>query len=178
MLVFIDPLNAFDSVHRGMMWKILWFYGIPGKVIKMIKALHEEHLNAAEKGQTDWLAAKSGLRKRCLFYPILLPIIVKLVDKFCNFYGGVQLKPKLQLYDCCFANDIVFATHFTEDMQRSIKELAPKTSQTVLQINVNKTKATSNGAITSMAGCRKLGAFKIDEVSEFKYLGSSSKWQV
>ena len=34
-------LKAFVSVQREAMWKSLWSYRIPEKVIKMIKAMYE-----------------------------------------------------------------------------------------------------------------------------------------
>ena len=35
---FIDFEKAFDSVHRDSLWLIMRSYGIPSKIINMVKA--------------------------------------------------------------------------------------------------------------------------------------------
>ena len=36
---FIDFEKAFDSVHRDSLWLIIKSYGLPSKIINMVKAL-------------------------------------------------------------------------------------------------------------------------------------------
>ena len=38
---FVDFRKAFDSVHRNILWKILHSYGIPSKIISIIKTFYE-----------------------------------------------------------------------------------------------------------------------------------------
>lgn len=38
-LAFIDSEKAFDSVDREAMWQILQHYGVPGKIINIIRCL-------------------------------------------------------------------------------------------------------------------------------------------
>jgi len=42
LINFIDFRKAFDSVQRTMVWSILAQYGIPGKIIDVIKGMHKE----------------------------------------------------------------------------------------------------------------------------------------
>ena len=39
---FMDFEKAFDSVHRGSLWLIMQSYGIPSKMISMVKALYND----------------------------------------------------------------------------------------------------------------------------------------
>ena len=39
-MVFIDFKKAFDSVHRGTLMKILRAYGIPEKIVDLIRLLY------------------------------------------------------------------------------------------------------------------------------------------
>ena len=39
-MVFVGFEKAFDSIDRGMLWKIVCYYGVPSKIIKMIQVLH------------------------------------------------------------------------------------------------------------------------------------------
>ena len=82
------------------MWKILWFYGIPGKAIKMIKFLYEGQLCAVQtyKGWMQWYTVESSVRQGRLLSPILFIIIIDFVLSSCNFFGSVQLNPQRRLY--------------------------------------------------------------------------------
>ena len=39
---FIDFEKAFDSIHRESLWKIMKSYGIPEKLVKMVKIMYED----------------------------------------------------------------------------------------------------------------------------------------
>jgi hypothetical protein len=40
-VVFVDFEKAFDSLHRASMWRILRHYGIPEKLVNVIRSLYE-----------------------------------------------------------------------------------------------------------------------------------------
>ena len=42
VLTLIDFKKAFDSVHRGKMLKILGAYGIPVKLVELIRLMYEK----------------------------------------------------------------------------------------------------------------------------------------
>ena len=54
-LCFVDYTKAFDSVHRDTLWKIMEYYGIPPKLIRMVKAMYTNTQCAVmdSTGQTD-----------------------------------------------------------------------------------------------------------------------------
>ena len=39
-ICFVDFEKPFDSVHRETLWKLLKSYGIPEKLVNMIKAMY------------------------------------------------------------------------------------------------------------------------------------------
>ena len=39
---FVDFKKAFDSMHRPSMWRVLKHYGIPEKIINIIKGMYDE----------------------------------------------------------------------------------------------------------------------------------------
>ena len=57
---FIDFEKAFGSVHRDSLWLIMRSYGIPSKIINMVKALYDDFQCAVVDGQdtTDGLRSK------------------------------------------------------------------------------------------------------------------------
>ena len=66
-MIFVDFQKAFDSIHRETLWKIMEAYGIPGKLINMIKALYKNTRVAVihDKSKTDWFDIKSGVKQGC-----------------------------------------------------------------------------------------------------------------
>lgn len=54
-ICFDDFEKAFDSVHSETLWKIMESYGIPLKLVKMIKAMYDGNRCAVVDltGQTD-----------------------------------------------------------------------------------------------------------------------------
>ena len=75
---FVDYEKAFDSVHRKTLCKIMESYGIPSKLIRMVKAMYDgsQCVVVEGTGQTDWFDVKSGVKQGCnmsgfLFLPVI-----------------------------------------------------------------------------------------------------------
>ena len=62
-IVFIDFKKAFDSIHRNSLWKILLSYGLPNKVISLIKLFYEkfECSFLLDNSTTEWFSVESDL---------------------------------------------------------------------------------------------------------------------
>ena len=60
---FID----FDSVRRDSLWLIMRSYGIPSKIINMVKALYGDSECAVADGKDskEWFNIKTGVEKGC-----------------------------------------------------------------------------------------------------------------
>ena len=174
LVVFIDFLKAFDSIHRETMWKILIHYGIPIKIVNIIKALYLDIKCAVqtEGGLTDWFTVQSGVRQGCILSPLLFAIVIDFVLRGCSFSEGLQLNPLRTLHDGVFADDIALFAHESEDIQHNINELERVANAVGLSINANKTKSMSNAVIPDLAEGLLVNNEEIEVVREFKYLGS------
>ena len=66
-LNFIDFKKAFDSVHRESMWIIMRKYGIPDKIIRMVKIFYEDFECAVEDhGKIcSSFSIKTGVKQVC-----------------------------------------------------------------------------------------------------------------
>ena len=69
-LNFIDFEKAFDSVHRERMWILTRKYGIPDKIIRMVKKFYEDFECAVEdQGEIcSWLSIKTGVKQTRVQY--------------------------------------------------------------------------------------------------------------
>ena len=112
MLVnFIDFRKAFDSVHRPTVWNILKHYGIPGKIIEIIKNMYQESRCAvrSEGKLGDWFEIITGVRQGCVLSPLLFLLVMDWVMRRSTeeeIYG-LEWKDEKRLADLDFADDIV-----------------------------------------------------------------------
>ena len=60
---FLDFQKAFDVVHRESMWKIVEKYGVPIRIIKIMKTMYDssESCVRLNQGQTDFFVVDTEL---------------------------------------------------------------------------------------------------------------------
>lgn len=75
----IDFSKAFDSVHRSSLWKILFTYGIPPKVMGAIEDIYNTSKCRVrtEDGYSDWFEVVTGARQGSIstYYSLSLLIV-------------------------------------------------------------------------------------------------------
>ena len=77
-LCFVDFDKAFDSVHRETLWHLLKSYGIPTKLVNMVKAMYK-NCRCAVMDETDhleWFEVLSGVRQGCVMSGFLFLIVI------------------------------------------------------------------------------------------------------
>lgn len=80
---FIDFEKAFDSVSREVLWLLLRHYGIPVKMVTIIKVLYEGFsAQGVHNGQkTKSLSMRTGVRQGCLLSPLLFLVTLDCVTR-------------------------------------------------------------------------------------------------
>ncbi|CAB1099789.1 unnamed protein product [Ectocarpus sp. CCAP 1310/34] len=76
-MCFVDLKKAYDSVDREMQWKVLARAGIPAKLIKVIRQIHDgvrARLRMVDGELSDWLFVTQGVRQGCVLSPLLFNI--------------------------------------------------------------------------------------------------------
>ena len=75
---FIDYSKAFDSIDRESLWKIMAHYGIPTKIINLIKKMYEDSGGQILfKGKlSKFFQILTGVRQGCLLSPFLFLLII------------------------------------------------------------------------------------------------------
>ena len=169
---FIDYKKAFDSLDRNSLWKIMRHYGIPEKLINVIKAIYDKGGgNVLYKGKLSSLfEIVTGVRQGCLLSPFLFLLAIDWIMKNCEDNNGIQWTLENLLGDLDFADDIALATSNRNQMQRKTNKIVETSSKIGLQINIRKTKilrinATSQEPIL-------IGQHNLEDVDSFEYLGS------
>ncbi len=76
-MCFIDLMKAYDTVKRGMLWRILARFGVPKKLIAIIRAFHDgmrARVRLDDGALSVWFPVKEGLRQGCVLAPLLFNI--------------------------------------------------------------------------------------------------------
>ena len=160
-------------MHRPSIWKILKSYGIPDKIINLIKLFYEKYECSvvAENNLTNWFIVRTGVRQGCILSPILFLITIDWVlRKTYNKAKGIQWKINSHLEDLDFADDLALLSRLLKDLQTKTTRLETFAKQVGLRINIGKTKTMHMPGPPNTP--IRVENQEIEAVDDFTYLGS------
>ena len=162
---FVDYEKAFDSLDRDTLWKLLRHYGIPEKIITLIRNTHAGQL-------TESFQVNTGVKQGCLLSPFMFLVAIDWIMKTTtkNRRNGIQWTLWSQLDDLDFADDLALLSHSHGQMQEKTDLLNLVSAQTGLNINMNKTNIMK--ANTKSKNVVTVGGKPLEETDCFTYLGS------
>jgi hypothetical protein len=168
---FIDYEKAFDSLHRESLWKILKSYGIPDKIIQVIKQFYSNF--SCTVGTSDMsFQVKSGVRQGCVMSGLLFIIAVDWVlsrsTEGCR--RGIRWTPFTQLEDLDYADDLALLSHSERHIQEKTNKVSEFGEQIGLRINIKKTKLLTVNVKRKVN--IQVNDETMEEVEQFTYLGS------
>ena len=171
---FVDFEKAFDSLDRDSLWKLLRHYGVPDKIVTIIRNSYEGlTCRVVHQGQlSDSFEVKTGVRQGCLLSPFLFLLAVDWIMKNSTegTRNGIQWTLWTQLEDLDFADDLALLSHQQQQMQDKTNRLASEAKKLGLKINKDKTKVLR--ANTPNEDPIQLEQERLEDVDSFTYLGS------
>ena len=100
---FIDYEKAFDSVDRETIWKLPRHYGVPKKIISLIRCTFQDmSCRIPHAGQlSESFEMKTGVRQGYLLSPFLFLLVIGWIMKITTTgnNNGIQWTPWTQLDD-------------------------------------------------------------------------------
>ncbi len=152
---FIDLEKAFDSIHRDSLWKILRQYGIPSKLMNVIKMLYDDCKSQVicNTVLTNTFNVTTGVKQGCILSPFLFVLGIDWIMKqvTSNRRRGIRWTLTSILKDLDYADDIVRLSHRYQDMQAKTNTLVTTAGSLGLKISTKKTSHLRMNSKTSEA---------------------------
>ena len=128
-LTFIDYKQAFDSIHRDTLWRILEHYGIPQKIINIMKAFDKDNEVAVIHGSntSEWFSVKSGVKQGCVMSGFLFLLVIDwIMRKAIHGRTGIRWNLMDVLEDLDYADDIVTTSTTHNRNWKTLPDIAQK----------------------------------------------------
>ena len=161
------------SVHRNTLWKIMGSYGIPNKIINLVKCFYNNFECSVILGNTtsENFSIKSGVRQGCILSPILFLMTIDWIQrKTTREHRGIQWTLFGQIEDLDFADDIAEISSNRQHLQEKTTILNRYAEETGLKINITKTKVMTVN--TTLSQPITINHNPVETVDDFTYLGS------
>ena len=90
---YVDFRKAFDSIHRESLWRIMKYYGIPSKIINLVKMSYKNFRCAVEHDGklSKWFPVMSRVRQGCVMSGFLFVLVIDwIMRKTTRRKRGIQ----------------------------------------------------------------------------------------
>lgn len=173
--LFVDFTKAYDSVDKMTLVKILRAFGIPDKLVRLIKAVTQVSKLRVRVGNslTEEFEVATGLKQGDALSPMLFNLILEhVIRKVLNHDSGVELNGKHQIIG--YADDLALLGTCANEVRIMAKTLEEEGRKVGLRINQDKTEYFHMRRYKDTRARRKdlvVEGTTYKGVEKFKYLG-------
>ena len=173
---FMDLEKAYDSVWREGMWQIAEYYGIPAKIVAILKSWYDGiHSCVRLDGEDgDWFPISTGLRQGCVMSPSLFNAYMDaMMRKVTEDGAGGIMVGSEKIVDLDFADDVALLADSWVVMVSMVMKMEQVTQRFGINISARKSEVLFIGRDGDIRmEDIELRGQPMKQVDEFTYLGS------
>ena len=171
--LFIDFKKIYDSVRREVLYNILIEFGIPKKLVMLIKMCLTETYCRVRVGKnlSDMFPIRNGMKKGDILSPLLFNFALGYAIRWVQVnQDGLKLNGTHQLLS--YADDVNIMGGSVYTVEETAEALVVATKEIGLEVNADKTKymIMSRDQNAGRSHSMKIDNSSIERVEEFKYL--------
>jgi len=174
--LFIDFEKAYDSVRREILYNILIEFGVPRKLVRLIKMCLTETYSRVRVGKnlSDRFPIRNGLKQGDALSPLLFNFALEWAIKRVQVnQDGLKLNGTHQFL--AYTDDVNILGGSIRAVKENAGALVVAAKKIGLEVNADKTKymVISLDQIARRTHSMKIDNSSFESVDEFKYLGTT-----
>ncbi|KAK3522832.1 hypothetical protein QTP86_004669 [Hemibagrus guttatus] len=170
-MCFVDLEKAFDRVPRGILWEVLWEYGVHGPLLRAVRSLYNRSRSLVRIAsyKSDMFPLHVGLRQGCPLSPVLFILFMDRISRRSQGLEGVWFGDH-RISSLIFADDVVLLAPSSLDLQHALGHFAAECEAAGMRLSSSKSEAMVLNR-KKVACTLQVGGELLPQVEEFKYLG-------
>ncbi|KAK3561342.1 hypothetical protein QTP86_030646 [Hemibagrus guttatus] len=170
-MCFVDLEKAFDRVPRGILWEVLWEYGVHGPLLRAVWSLYNRSRSLVRIAscKSDLFPVHVGLRQGCPLSPVLFIVFMDRISRRSQGLEGVRFGDH-RISSLIFADDVVLLAPSSLDLQHALGHFAAECEAAGMRVSTSKSEAMVLDR-KKVACTLQVGGEVLPQVEEFKYLG-------
>ncbi|KAK3556221.1 hypothetical protein QTP70_006736 [Hemibagrus guttatus] len=167
---FVDLEKAFDRVPQGILWEVLWEYGVHGPLLRAVRPLYNRSRSLVRIAscKSDLFPVHVGLRQGCPLSPVLFIVFMDRISRCSQGLEGVRFGDH-RISSLIFADDVVLLTPSSLDLQHALGRFAAECEAAGMRVSTSKLEAMVLDR-KKVACTLQVGGEVLPQVEEFKYL--------
>ena len=171
---FIDYAKASNYVDHNKLWKILKEMGIPDHLTHLLRNLYtgQEATVRTGHGTTDWFQIGKGVHQGCILSPCLFNLYAEYIMRYAGLdeaQAGIKIARR-NINNLRYADDITLMAESEEEQKSLLMKVKEESDKFGLKLNIQKTKITASGPITSW----QIDGETVETVSDFIFWAPKS----
>ncbi|KAK3528573.1 hypothetical protein QTP70_003741 [Hemibagrus guttatus] len=141
-MCFVDLEKAFDRVLCGILWEVLWEYGVRGPLLRAVLSLYNQSRSLVRIAscKSDLFPVHVGLRQGCPLSPVLFIVFMDRISRRSQGLEGVQFGDhKISLL--IFADDVVLLAPSSLNLQHALGHFAAECEAAGMRVSTSNSEA-------------------------------------
>ncbi|KAK3530784.1 hypothetical protein QTP70_001585 [Hemibagrus guttatus] len=141
-MCFVDLEKAFDRVPRGILWEVLWEYGVRGSLLRAVRSLYNRSRSLVRNAscKSDLFPVHVVLRQGCPLSPVLFIVFMDRISRRSQGLEGVQFGDH-RISSLIFADDVVLLAPSSLDLQHALGRFAAEFEAAGMRVSTSKSEA-------------------------------------